>query len=209
MSKHLEYLAALVKMHRPDSEEHQQALSHFAIMERKMEQRQITMELHIEPSRIDAIKADLTKFMQAEFTKNGFVKPAEGSEWVSIDDERKPKHREGVIVTDGRTWGISSYNEYRAKGGTPFPVIYDVCEWDVMDTITHWRSMDAVTLPNGRLMAEPKAMVLERGYNTCGECANPLEWHQVCGMRLTEEIDGVTVYKARCTKCGVTQWVKK
>lgn len=188
------------------------ALAHFDEMSERAEKyaaREITLKLEVDTAKVEEMRGNLEKFIADKMKGYSPLMHTEPALWVPVTDERKPKHKEGVIVTDGTVWGLSHYNDIRAKTGVPFPVIYDVCAWEVMGEVTHWLSMDVITLPEGGVMSKPVAVIVNRNAVKSPCCKAPFQWHQIHGMRLTEEVDGFVVYKARCPECGLNHWVRK
>lgn len=218
MSEMLRKLVTMLSVDRILSPEAAEVIEHVELLETiadKAKKREVEMVIRVDTAPMmeaaDKIKGELESTIFNHLKTKGFTMPPAGSEWIPIDRVSELEPREGVIVTDGKTWGLSKYNAHRP--GTPFTVIYDVCEWEVMGEITHFRRMTAVALPDGSLMSEPQPVILNAGTTHCPDCKKPLLWHQMHGMRLLEEVKvkgkPVTVYKARCDECGHHHWVRK
>ncbi|UJH95951.1 hypothetical protein [Pantoea phage Nafs113] len=199
-----------------DDENKKQAISHFdwlVAQADKIKNREMVMTINIDRSSIDEMAAEVEKMkgvlidtIMKTARDKGMIKAPEGSEWIPIDRVSELSPREGVIVTDGEIWGLSKYNPHRKN---PFPVIYDVCEWGFMGDITHFRRMNAIQLPDGKIMEQPKTAILKRNTISSPCCKSPLLWHQIQGMRLVEIIEGTECYGARCYKCHQHHWVRK
>lgn len=64
------------------------------------------------------------------------------SEWISVDDEM-PRANINVLVTDGKSVGLSACRETR-KEGKGFRVIHSGNDWECMADITHWMPLPEV-----------------------------------------------------------------
>ncbi len=198
-------------------------LDHFRRAEedaQKFNARTVELSIKIDRSPLDDMLADfeqmkdqLSNHLMRLAVQRGLVVPPAGSDWVSLKDKERPYHLEPVFVTDGKIIGISKYNEaYEKMGRSPFQTTYEVCEWDQLGDITHFRRMTALALPDGSRMEEPPLNALRLGATCCPECKEPLHWKQIHGMRLKEEVRHrgamQMVYRAICPKCNVDYLVK-
>ena len=218
MSEMLGKLVTMLSVDHILSPEAAEIVEHVTLLETIADQarnQEIKMVIEFDSTPMMAaaekIRGELETTIFNHLKGKGYTMPPAGSEWIPIDRVSELEHREGVIVTDDKTWGLSHYNAHRPK--TPFPVIYDVCDWDTLGEITHVRRMTAIALPDGSLMVEPQPVILNRDTTTCPDCKTPLQRHQMQGMRLLEEVKvkgkPVTVYQARCVDCGHHHWVRK
>lgn len=198
-------------------------LEHFRSCEEdaaKFRSRTVELSINIDRTPLDEMLADfegmkdrLSDHMMRLAVQRGLVLPPVGSDWVSLKDKDRPYHLEPVFVTDGNIIGISKYNEaYERMGRSPFQTTYEVCEWDQLGDITHFRRMTALALPDGSRMQEPELKALRVGATCCPNCKEPLHWKQIHGMRLKEEVRvrGVRhmIHNALCPKCNVDYLVK-
>lgn len=221
MSEMLGKLVTMLSVDHILSPEAAEIVEHVTLLETIADQarkREVQMVVQVDTAPMMAaaekIRGELETTIFNHLKGKGYTMPPAGSEWIPVDRVSELEPKEGVIVTDGKSWGLAKYNEHRAKVGNPFPVVYEVAEsMHIMDDITHFRRLTAITLPDGSLMVEPQPVILNRDTTTCPDCKTPLQWHQMQGMRLLEEVKvkgkPVTVYQARCVDCGHHHWVRK